>query len=640
MINGLAPALNTMKHLTVGVAGHIDHGKTALVRALTGTETDRLKEEQERGMTIVLGFAHLAVPGGEIDFIDVPGHEKFVKTMIAGATGIDTALLVIAANERIKPQTVEHIALMGLLGVKRGMVAVTKSDLVLNTEERERVSDDLRGFLSGTFLRDAPLLFVSAQTGEGVEALQDALGREAEDANPPDEHPYFSLPIDRAFTLTGQGTIVTGTLRRGTLRAGQIVEILPRGQRAEVRGLQVHGQPVTVAHPGWRTAVNLRGVKKDDIAHGNTLATPGALRPTRSVDAEFSLLASAGKPLKRGQAVTLHYGTAEVPARVYPLGQDEIAPGESAFVQMRLGQDAAIACSEPFVVRLLSPAETIGGGRIVDPYPLKHTRVDEDLLRRVQTLAAGTPTERFLAKLREAGPAGRDPKQLALDLGLREELPAQDLPLAVCSPALVLHRDVFHKLAAQTVEAVTRFHTKHPTRRGMPSEELRRQLPPALKPAAYTVLLKTLSEAGTLEAVDGLVRANGYSPEAALSPIEREIAREIETQFREGGLKPPELDAVLKRDRRRKTLYYYLVEAGTLVPATDRTSNRTVVFHQSAIADIGPVLQSALLESDGLRVSELNQVLSTTRKFSVPLLEYLDSIGMTRRDGDLRFWNG
>jgi selenocysteine-specific elongation factor len=629
-----------MKHLTVGVAGHIDHGKTALVRALTGTETDRLREEQERGMTIVLGFAHLILPGGEIDFIDVPGHEKFVKTMIAGATGIDTALLVIAANERIKPQTVEHIALLGLLGVKRGFVAVTKSDLVPEADERGRVSDELRVFLSKTFLHNSPLLFVSAQTGEGIEALQDALGRELEQAEAPEEYPYFSLPIDRAFTMTGQGTIVTGTLRHGAIRTGQMVEILPRNLRAEVRGLQVHGQPVIVAHPGWRTAVNLRGIRKEDITHGDTLATPGALRPTRIVDANLSLLTSADKPLKRGQAVILHHGTTEVPARVYPLGQAEIAPGGRAFVQMRLGAETVIGWEEPFVVRLPSPAETIGGGRIVDSYPAKHTQADAALLAHVQTLAFGSPAERFLAKLWEAGPAGHDPKQLALDLGVREEVSALNLPITACSPTLVLHQAIFDTLAAQIIEAVTCFHAKHPTRRGIPSEELRRQLPPTLKPAAYTTLLKTLSEAHTLEAIDGLVRTQGYSPEAALSPIEREIAREIEDQFKEGGLKPPELDTVLKRDRRRKTLYYYLVESGALIPATDRTSNRTVVFHKAAIAGIGPLLQSALLESDGLRVSELNQVLGTTRKFSVPLLEYLDSIGLTRRDGDLRFWNG
>ncbi len=627
-----------MNHLTVGVAGHIDHGKTALVRALTGTETDRLKEEQERGITIVLGFAHLTLPSGKIDFVDVPGHEKFVKTMIAGATGIDTALLVIAANERVKPQTVEHVALMGLLGVKRGIVAVTKSDLVADPAAREHVLDDLRGFLAGTFLADAPLLFVSAQMGEGIAALQDALTKQLDTAIAPAAQSRFSLPVDRVFTLTGQGTVVTGTLRSGPIRTGQTVEILPGGRLAEVRGLQVHGQPIAIAHPGGRTAVNLRGIKKEDIAHGDTLATPGTLRPTRILDADLTLLASAAKPLRRGQSVTLHYGAAEVPARVYPLGIAEIAPGERAFVQMRLTEDAVLACGEPFVVRQPSPAETLGGGRITDPYPQKHTQADAALLRHIETLASGSPAERLLAKLSEAGPAGRDPAQLLADLGLPAEALSPALPIAVCSPLLVLDQAVFDVLTTQIADAVTQFHAKHPTRRGLPSEELRRSLPPALKPAAYTALLRALS--GTIETVDGLVRTPGYSPEAALSSIEREIAREIESQFREGGLKPPELDAVLKRDRRRKTLYYYLVESGALIPTTDRTSNRTVVFHRTAIDALGPLLQAALTESDGggLRVSELNQVLGTTRKFSVPLLEYLDSLGLTRRDGDLRFW--
>ncbi|MGI4787287.1 MAG: selenocysteine-specific translation elongation factor [Janthinobacterium lividum] len=625
-----------MKHITIGVAGHIDHGKTALVRALTGTETDRLKEEQERGMTIVLGFAHLALPGGEVDFIDVPGHEKFVKTMIAGATGIDAALLVVAANERIKPQTVEHIALMGLLGIKRGIVAVTKSDLVPDEDERMLTVAELDEFLSGTFLRDAPLIFVSALTGEGVDTLQEALGNLLAQAEAPNEQAHFALPIDRAFTITGQGTIVTGTLRHGSIQVGQMVEILPRGLRTEVRGLQVHGQAVNAAHPGWRTAVNLRGIKKDDLRHGDTLATVGVLRPTRIIDADLSLLASADKPLKRGQVVVLHHGTGEVQARVYPLVQPEIVPGEQAFVQMRLSEDTSIGAGEPFIVRAISPVETIGGGRIIDPYPLKHTRVDAGILRQVQVLACGAPSEQFLVKLLEAGPAGRDPMQLSLDLAISEEIWRELSSVVNCSPTLVLHGDVFDILTAQIIGVVQQFHAKHPTRRGMPSEELRRRLPPTLKPAAYTALLQT----ATLETIGGRVRTAGYSPEAALSLIEREIVREIEEQFRSGGMKPPELDVVLGKDRRRKTLYYYLVESGALVPATDRLSSRTVVFHQGAIEAIEPALRSALEESDGLRVSDLNQVLGTTRKFSVPLLEYLDSIGMTRRDGDLRFWNG
>ena len=371
------------------------------------------------------------------------------------------------------------------------------------------------------------------------------------------------------------------------------------------------------------------GVKKDDLAHGDTLATPGALRPTRIVDAELTLLASVSKPLKRGQSAVLHHGTAELPVRVYPLGQLEIAPGEQAFVQMRLSQDTAIACGEPFVVRTLSPAETIGGGRILDPYPLKHTRVDDELLQHVRTLAFGTPAERFLTKLTEAGPEGRDPAQLLLDLGLREEVLAQALPIVRCSPTLALHNGIFETLTAQIVNMVRQFHAKHPTRRGMPLEELRRQLPPALKPAAYAMLLRTLADANILETRDGLVRAYGYSPEAALSPIEREIVREIEAQFREGGLRPPELDIVLKRDRRRKTLYFYLVEAGALVPLTDHAC----VSQKTRLPLAGQMLCTTLADGVGLTVSQINGALGMTRKFSIPLLEHLDSIGTTRPRG-------
>ncbi len=626
------------KHITIGVAGHVDHGKTALVRALTGTETDRLPEEQARGMSIALGFAHLSLPGGEVDLIDVPGHEKFIRTMISGATGIDAALLVIAANERVKPQTVEHVALMGLLGVKRGLVAVTKSDLAPSDEERERVTAAVRDFLGETFLHDAPILFTSSVTGEGLENVREALQELLTTAAPPVEHSYFTLPIDRTFTMTGHGTIATGTLRRGTIRLGQTMEIWPGGGRAEVRGLQVHGQSVEVAAPGWRTAVNLRGVKKDDLGRGDMLATPGVLRPTRLMDAELTLLPTVDKPLKRGQTVFLYYGTAEVLARVYPLGRDAILPGDTVLTQFRLTEDAAVPAREPFIVRTYSPVETVGGGVIFDPYPQRHTRMDEDVLGRVQMLAYGTDAEKLAAKVSEAGPEGRDLRQLSLDLGLTSDSPLNDL-LVSCGPGLALHRTVFDALQTQARALVRAFHAAYSTRRGMPLEDLRRGLPKTLKPPAFHRLLETLAQAGQVESRAGLAWEPGYSPEAALSPIEREIAREIEGHFRSGGLKPPGLEEVLKKDRRRKMLYHFLVESGALVTATERTSNRTIVFHREAVEAAERFLQGFLDGAEGKSVSELNVLLGTTRKFSIPLLEYLDSLGVTRRDGDLRYWN-
>jgi len=626
-----------MKHLTLGVAGHIDHGKTALVQALTGTDTDRLKEERERGMSIVLGFAHLTLPGGEIDLIDVPGHEKFVKTMIAGATGLDGALLVVAANERIKPQTVEHAALLGLLGVPSGVVVISKSDLVPGAEDRARVAAELREFLAGTFLSNAPLLFVSALTGEGMDGLRDVLASRLALAVEPVPGPFWTLPIDRAFTLTGQGTVVTGTLRRGVLKTAQTVEIWPSGLSATVRGLQGHGKEVVEARPGARVAMNLRGVAKEDIPHGSLLAAPGALRPTRLLDATLTVLASASRPIKRGQALTLHGGTAEVGVRAFPLGASEVAPGESGLVQFRLPTDFAVPEGEPFVVRLPSPPETLGGGRIIDPYPVKHTQSDAATLAGVHVMASGTAADKAAHKLLEAGPTGRQWRQLLTDLGLSE--PPADVPRVLCAGGLALHAGVFKDLAGQVEAAVTAYHTAHPLRLGMPADDLRRRLPLALPPAALTRLLETLAERGTLETRDGFTRTTGYNPEEHLSPVERGIACDMEAAFRDGGLTPPDLDAVLKRDRRRKRLCAYLTETGALVPITERLSGHVLVFHREALTHAAARLQIALADGAGLTVSEINALLGLTRKFSVPLLEHLTATGVLRRVGDLRYWN-
>lgn len=597
-------------------------------------ETDRLKEERERGMSIALGFAHLALPGGEVDFIDVPGHEKFIRTMISGATGLDAGLLVIAANERVKPQTVEHVALLGLLGIRRGLVAVTKSDLAAG--ERERITAEIEEFLGETFLRDAPLLWTSTRTGEGLPDVRQALESLLMTAIPAPVHPFCYLPIDRVFTMTGHGLVVTGTLRQGAMKLGQTVELWPRGGKAEVRGLEVHGQPVEMALPGWRTAVNLRGVRKDDLSRGDALATPGVLRPTRLLDVELTLLAAVDQPVKRGQPVLLYYGTSEISARLYPLGKDRISPGETAWGQFRLAEEAVVPAREPFLIRSASPRETIGGGIILDPYPQKHTGTDTGALRRVQCLACGSDAEKLAVKLLEAGPEGRERLQLSLDLGL----PVGTISFGVpCGAGLVLHPDVFESLAVQAREAVRRFHQALPLRRGMPLEELRRSLPPALRPAAYGRLLETLAETGQIERVQGLVREPGYAPEAALSPVEREIAREMEAQFLSGGLKPPGLAEVLRKDRRRKRLFQLLIESGVLVPATERASGSTIIFHRKALAKAVETLRGVLVTGEGRTVSEINRLLGITRKFSMPLLEYLLEMGITRRESDLHFWN-
>ena len=629
-----------MKHITVGVAGHIDHGKTALVRALTGTETDRLAEEQARGMSLVLGFAHLSMPEGEIDLIDVPGHERFVHTMIAGATGIEAVLLVIAANERVMPQTREHLALTELLGVRKGLVVITKGDLVTEADERAVVAAEARAFLQGTFLHDAsdPVGFGADGGGDrGTRDRPAAFCFKSRSRRWPCRR--FYLPLDRVFSMTGHGTVATGTLRRGSLHIGQSVEVLPGGLRAEVRGLQVHGQAVETAPPGRRIAVNLRGVKKDQLGRGDALATPDALRPTRFLDVELRLLPEA-PPLRRGQTVRLHFGTTDALARVHPLDGETLVPGETALAQLRLADEIFVPVHERFVFRAVSPAATLGGGVIVDAAPQRHRRADADSLRRVQTLSGGDATGKVREKLLEAREAGQDVPRLTVDLALTPEQVASALAElgAVRAGYLALHRDFFDALCLKTLEAVHQFHAAHPTQRGMPREDLRRRLPAALPPPLFGLVLDETVRQGHLEAEDGLVREHGFSSEAMLSPVERAIASEIEAAFLRGGLKPPSLKDVLGTDRRRKNLYHYLRESGTLVETQDRTSNALVTFHAAAIAEAARRLEGALSDGAGATVSELNQRLGLTRKYAIPLLEHFDARGVTKRVGDLRVW--
>lgn len=630
-----------MKHITVGVAGHIDHGKTALVRALTGMETDRLKEEQERGMSIVLGFAHLALPEGEVDLIDVPGHERFVHTMIAGATGIEAALLVIAANERVMPQTREHVDLTALLGVHKGLVVLTKSDLISDPDERALTEDEVRDFLRETFLRDAPLLWTSTLTREGLPELREALRGMLRAAVPSPPLPQWYLPVDRVFSLTGHGTVVTGTLRRGILRVGQEVEIVPSGARAEVRGLEVHGQTVAEAAPGWRTAVNLRGVRREDIRRGDALATPAMLRATNLLDVSMTLLAAA-RPLRRGQTVRLHYGTAEVLARVHPLDQEELPPGQTALAQLRLTEEIRVPVQERFVVRALSPAETLGGGVIVDAVPVRHRRADAGAQARVQALSQGDTVAKVRAKLEEARERGQEAARLAADLALSnaQTQSALDALPTVRVGDWVWLAEVIEDVAHQTVNAVQQYHAAQPTRLGMPREDLRRRLPALMPAPLFTYVLQDLARQGLLETVQGLVREAGFSPEAMLSPTERAIAHEIEAQFQHGGLKPPNPSDVIGTDRRRKNLYHFLREAGRLVETLDRTSNRVVTFHQTAIDEAARRLEQVLKDTPGATVSELNQRLGLTRKYAIPLLEHFDAQGLTKRVGDTRVWQG
>ena len=391
-----------MKQVVMGTAGHIDHGKTQLIKTLTGIDTDRLKEEKERGITIDLGFAHLTCEDGtEVGVIDVPGHERFVRNMLAGVGGIDLVMLVIAADEGVMPQTREHLAICQLLRVKEGLVALTKTDLV-DEDWLELVSEDTREFLKGTFLEDKPIVPVSAKSGQGIAELRRVLQALVARVPPKQLEGKFRLPVDRVFTIRGFGTVVTGTLFSGTIRVEERIEIYPKGIGAKVRGLQVHNASVPEAVAGQRTAINLQGIDKMELERGNVLGRPGEFAPTFMLDAVLQHLADAPRPLRHRARVRLHVGTSEIMGRVILLDRDDLAPGEEAYVQLRLEEPAIVLPRDRFVIRSYSPVQTIGGGMVIDVQPAKHRRGEAGLADHFQLLADGSPEEIFAHHLKQA----------------------------------------------------------------------------------------------------------------------------------------------------------------------------------------------------------------------------------------------
>jgi len=555
-----------VKHVTIGTAGHVDHGKTALVKALTGVDTDRLEEEKARGISIVLGFTHLELPGGTVDLVDVPGHERFIKTMISGATGLGAVLLVVAADEGVMPQTVEHLEIATLLGVKRGVVVVTKSDLVAQAERRLVVDDQIR--------------------------------------------------------------------------VGETLELTPGGLRAEVRGLQVHGQQVALVQTGWRTAVNLRGLKKDRLSVGDALITPEYLVPTRLYDAELRLLKSAPKPLKNAERVRLSYGTTEVFARVRLLDAQVLTPGATSGVQLRFDKEVAAPFREPFVLRGASPVRTLGGGLLLAPQARKHRRFDTKSSGYVRALARGSLQDVVKERLTAAGIQGYELAALRRELELTSESLKRELgglPLLVIGGHRIFFARTYEELMAQTLEKVADFHAEQPTRYGISKEALRARLPKTLPAVIFSNLLAQLTREGRLEAQQSLLKLVTHDSAGKLSPQQEKLADELEVAFRSALFHPPELTDVLAGDALRLELYHVLVRRGRLIPTKDKDA--TIVFHHEAISTVRHLLAERFSNAP-FTLSEARALLATSRKYLLPLLDYLDSTGYTQREGNERFIGG
>lgn len=630
-----------IKHIILGTAGHIDHGKTTLIKALTGVDCDRLKEEKERGITIELGFTSLDLPGGiRIGIIDVPGHERFVHHMVAGVVGMDLVLLVIAADEGIMPQTREHLDICRLLGVERGLTAITKADCV-DGEWLDLVKEEVENYVQGSFLANSPVIPVSSTTGEGLPSLLDALGGLVGTLPEHTGEGAFRLPVDRVFTMKGFGTVVTGTLVSGGVRVGDTVEVLPRQIKARVRGIQVHNEKVDYAQAGQRTALNLQGVEREELRRGDVICAPDLMHPGYLLDVRLTLLENA-PPLKHRTRIRFHTGTAEVFGRVALLDREELAPGDTCMLQIRLEERIAAMPRDRFVIRRYSPLLTLGGGEIIDSHPEKHKRFRQEIIEDLATLSTATVPETVEFHIRKAGGSGMDLKALAgvtnLDAGtiakalasLREE---DAIILVDEANQRSVHTSFYNGFRERICGILREFHDRNPLKGGMSKEELKARLSPDMDARLYGRLLDDLERQGEIQ-----VRQEHCSlaqHQVSLSPEERRVYDRILVLFKEAGIQPPgrnEALESLKKDRNvAERLIDLLIDEGKLVRLKG-----DLLFHHEAIEHITKQVQDFLKDGTRMDIGAFKEMTGLSRKFSVPLLEYLDARGVTMRVGDAR----
>lgn len=634
-----------MKNIIIGTAGHIDHGKTALVRALTGVDTDRLKEEKERGITIDIGFADLMMGDVRIGFVDVPGHERFVKNMLAGAHGIDLVMLVVAADESIMPQTREHFDICRLLNVKSGLVALTKSDLV-DADLLELARSEVEDFVRGSFLESGPVVAVSSRTGRGIDELKAAIAALVQATPPKTLSAPPRLPVDRSFSIKGFGTVVTGTLIAGELKVGDEVEVLPSGKRTRIRNLQTHGQDTERAFAGQRTAVNLQGVEVDQVQRGSVLAEPGRIESTAMLDARLELLESCPRPLGNRARVRLHHGTAEVMARVVPLGQSvsdfKIEPGARALVQLRLEEPVTALPGDRFIIRSYSPQVTIGGGVVIDSHPEKHRRSDLAAQRTLEDLESSDRSDQVALFVEMAGARGMTRQALGGRTGIADdELTAfvEDLVKAgriveiSGSPATVVSAAACERLARSVLDLLGEHHRREPLSLGLSREEVRERVFGKLKPEIFRAVIARLVAEGKIAADRDALKAATHQP--ALSGDTAAAKDRLEAAFRKSSLQALTIEeaaaAVDVQVELARKLYNLLVSEGRLTRIGD------MVFHSDSLEQLKARVRARKRVSLKMDVGVFKEITGgLSRKYAIPLLEYLDRERITRRVGNER----
>lgn len=630
-----------MNHVIIGTAGHVDHGKTLLIKALTGIDTDRLQEEKKRGITIELGFAHLDWPDGtQAGIVDVPGHEKFIKNMLAGAGGIDLAMLIVAADDGFMPQTLEHLDILTLLGIKDGCLVITKSDVV-DPEWLEMMQEEIVGRLEGTFLEGKPIFAVSAYTGQGIPELRTALHDMVQRAAIKNMRVPFRLPVDRVFSVDGFGTVVTGTLIEGSMHEGDLAELVPSGAATRIRNLQVHGKDVDTAYAGQRVAVNLAGLKKTDIKRGDAVTKPGSVRTSRMLDVRLQNLKGSNRVIQNDSQVHLYHTSQVQLAKVVLLDRDALNPGESCYAQLRLADPISTKSGDRFVIRFYSPLETIGGGVILDDSPARHKRFQQPVLEALKIKESGSGGDRVIQVLEEFGTALPTVAQLAAKLHM-EETEVADAVHDLCGRGRAVEplegrfvaSSVMDKTWDTCREILAGYHKQNPLHAGMKEAEVRQKCFKALDQTTADALLGALRQEGKLRRVSERYALGDF--EIKFTKRQNNIKQKLLQTYRDADLESPATDDVLatfpqneKLDA--KQVLESLVTGGELVMLTPQ-----ICWYKDVYERVCRVVKDHYAEHETLTLGELRDLLDSSRKYTLAVLEYYDKNRITKKDGDLR----
>ncbi|RQD70604.1 MAG: selenocysteine-specific translation elongation factor [Tindallia sp. MSAO_Bac2] len=628
-----------MKHLIIGTAGHIDHGKTTLIQALTGRNTDRLKEEMKRGISIELGFTHFDLPGGiRAGIIDVPGHERFIRHMLAGVGGIDLVMLVIAADEGVMAQTKEHLDILQMLSIKQGIVVITKADLV-DPEWLEMVKEDIKENLEGTFLESAPVMDVDSVSKRGINELIEKLAGYYDEMDARDEKAPFRMPVDRVFTITGFGTVVTGTLTEGSVKTEDTVQLFPGDQEVRIRNIQVHGETVKEAFAGQRVAINLSGVKKDHINRGDYLAKPKSMKPTMMVDGRLTLLKNAPRGLKQRDRVRIYHGASEILARLVILEQETIEQGESALVQFRLEETSVFKKGDRIVVRFYSPMETLGGATIIEPSPDKHKAMRQDIIDLLTAKESGGPEADLEQALQKNSPDFPNISSLSKTFGY-EESDIQATINALQEQNLVydidgnhyIHRDYYESLVDHITTHLLNYHKSHPLRQGMAKEELKSRVFKNAQNRVADKLLDKLVGENIILITGSYVSMADFTVKP--TPEQKEIAAMLENMYLESLYSPPKLEDAKATIKGKEKVIQQVVEM--MMGDKLIRLQKDIVLHRKAYEGAKEKIREHFRNNETLSVAEFRDLLGTSRKFAVAILEYLDQERFTKRQDDNR----